>query len=75
MFSYIDMYKKIFKDDPNVTVRELPDSFKIPDWDRASAREEVSMRMAEVEQKRQMGLSLVKSLRMPCAVTRRDIKR
>ena len=75
MFSYSDMYKERFKDDPNVIVEELSDSFKIPGWEQADNREEMSRRMNEIEQKRNIGLSLVKKmdLRMPSAV--RGIKR
>ncbi len=31
--NYTDILKKHFENETNVTVRELPDSFKVPGWE------------------------------------------
>ena len=63
--SYTDILKKRFENDPNVTVRDLPDSFKVPGWEKPLLREQVSMMKEEIESKRNKGIALVKSLGTP----------
>ena len=60
--NYTDMLKKHFENDSNVTVRELPDSFKVPGWEKRQLREQTSMMRDEIESKRNEGIALVKSL-------------
>ena len=60
--NYTDILKKHFENDPNVTVRELPDSFKVPGWEKAQLREQISIMRDEIESKRNKGIALVKNL-------------
>lgn len=63
--SYTDILKKHFENNPNVMVKELSTSFKIPDWEKIQLREQTSKMKEELEAKGNQGIVLVKSLGNP----------
>lgn len=60
IMSYFDMLTVHLKK-YNLKIEKIPDSFVCPDWERAEAREEMTMRMEEVSVKREAGLAAARA--------------